>query len=137
MTLGNDTRPYWVCLFLPLLATLPVINVPSSLCQHSQKIIAKMAIKARREKTKADVPKFSPTVVNQGKNTELQKKGFSCNSQQKMIKNKKHRKKATIQQAWKAKAERRTAESKQTTHLSCAWRRYRLCGFEKSGSRQR
>ena len=61
------TQQEMLYVFLPLAAVFEVVfGVATSLWNPSQKSIPKLAIKARRKKTKAAIPNFSATVVGWG-----------------------------------------------------------------------
>lgn len=51
---------------LPLAAVLEIVSVSPGLWAVSHRRMARLMIKARRERTKAAIPKFSPTVVSRG-----------------------------------------------------------------------
>lgn len=61
---------------------LEVVSVLPCLREPNQKIIEKLMIKARRDRTKAAIPKLSLTIVSRGKSTKLQEKSFSRRSEQ-------------------------------------------------------
>lgn len=76
----KSKKAFWCS--LPFATVLDMLKVAQNLSQPSHDRMATLIIMARREKKKAAIPKFSPTVVRWEKRTELQVKVFSCESLQ-------------------------------------------------------